>query len=1011
MKFFALFIRRPVATSLLTLAIVLAGMAAFVLLPVSPLPQVDYPTISVSASQAGASPETMAATVATPLERALGRIAGISEITSSSTLGNTRITLQFELDRDINASRSLLPALPRNPGYRKVNPADAPILVLSLTSSTATRGQMYDMAATVLAQQLLQMQGVGDVGIGGSSLPAVRIELNPEQLASYGISLDAVRTAINNANANRPKGFLETDERRWQIVANDQIERAADYRPLIIRHSEGRLVRLEDVATVSDSVQDIRNAGSANGEPAVLLSIYREPGANVIRTIDGVRALLPHLEAQIPASMQLAVALDRSPMIRASLKEVERALVLSVALVILVVFLFLKNGRASLVPAVVVPVSLIGSFGAMYLCGFSLNNLSLMALTISTGFVVDDAIVVMENIHRHVERGIPPFRAALLGVRQVGFTVLSMSLSLIAVFIPLLAMGSIVGRLFRKFAITLSVAILISLVVSLTTTPMMCARLIRRQPATDSETPRGGWLYRLLFAAYRHSLAWALRHGIWMLILLAATIALNVYLYTIVPKGFFPQQDTGILSGSIQADQSISFQAMQVKLKRFIDIVRADPAVANVIGYTGGSRTNSGSVSIALKPLDERREPAEAVVDRLREKLAHEPGARLYFQAVQDLRIGGRSGGAQYQYTLQADDLDLLLKWEPRVRLAFSNLPQLEDVNTDQQERGSQTSILIDRDAASRLGLSPRLITAALSNAYSQRQIATLYRPLNQYRVVMEVAPRFREGPEALERMVLINAAGERIPFAAFARYSQTFASLAVSHQGEFPASTISFNLKNGVSLSEASAAIDNAMRQIGVPSSVHGSLQGSANAFKKNLAELPLLILAAIVTLYIVLGILYESLIHPLTILSTLPSAGVGALLALIAFIGVLLLIGIVKKNAIMMIDFALEAERREGLAPREAIHKACLLRFRPIMMTTLAAILGAVPLALGSGDGAELRAPLGISIIGGLLLSQLLTLYTTPVVYLYLDRFRLWCHRWRHAAPARPEATGVRP
>ena len=1030
MNFFSLCIHRPVATTLLTIAIALAGAAAFRLLPVAPLPQVDYPTISVSASLPGAAPETMAATVATPLERALGRIAGVNEITSSSALGTSRITLQFDLDRDINgaardvqaainASRGMLPAMPRNPTYRKVNPADAPVMLIALTSETMTRGQMYDVAATFLAQSLLQVEGIGDVGISGSSLPAVRVELNPQQLSKYGLAIEDVRTAIANTNANRPKGFLELDDRHWQILANDQAVTAADYQPLVLRYVNGAAVRLSDVATVVDSVQDLRNAGSSDGQPAVLLVLSREPGANIIETVDRVRALLPRLEAQIPASMKLAVAMDRSPTIRASLAEVEHSLVLSVALVILVVFLFLRNGRASLIPAIVVPVSLIGSFSAMYLCGFSLNNLSLMALTIATGFVVDDAIVVMENIHRHIERGIEPFKAALLGVREVGFTVLSMSLSLIAVFIPILLLGGVLGRLFREFAITLSVSILISLVISLTTTPMMCARLIRRKTqaiAAPAPTTRPGWFARLsaasaglfgaLLAGYERSLAWALRHGVWMMLILATTVGLNIYLYAAVSKGFFPQQDTGRINGSVQGDQSISFQSMQKKLAHFIDIVRADPAVESVTGFTGGARVNSGSMFLSLKPLSERKDSADKVIDRLREKLDHEPGAKLYLQSVQDIRIGGRQSNAQYQYTLQSDDLNALREWEPKIRLAFSNLPQLADVNTDQQEKGLQTSITVDRDAAARLGLSPRAVDAALADAFSQRQISTIYRPLNQYRVVMEVAAPFREGPEALDRMVLINPSGQQIPFSAFARYEPTFTSLGVNHQSGFAASTISFNLALGVSMSEASAAIDNALRQIGVPSVLHGSFQGSAKAFQSVLSSLPLLILAAIVTMYIVLGILYESYVHPLTILSTLPSAGVGALLALmlfhtdftiIAFIGVLLLIGIVKKNAIMMIDFALVAERQEGLSPRDAIFLACQLRFRPIMMTTRSAILGALPLTLGHGDGAELRQPLGISIIGGLLFSQLLTLYTTPVVYLYLDRFSHWVRRLR--------------
>ncbi|MDB5888932.1 MAG: multidrug transporter, partial [Rhodocyclales bacterium] len=842
------------------------------------------------------------------------------------------------------------------------------------------------------------------------------VELNPDQLSKYGIALEDVRTAISNTNVNRPKGFLEQDERHWQILANDQALKAADYRPLLVRYVNGAAVRLSDIATVTDSVQDLRNAGSANGQPSVLLVLSREPGANIIKTVDRVRSLLPQFEAQIPASMKLGVAMDRSPTIRASLFEVERSLVISVTLVILVVFLFLRNGRAALIPAVVVPVSLIGTFAAMYLCGFSLNNLSLMALTIATGFVVDDAIVVMENIHRHMERGLAPFKAALLGVQEVGFTVLSMSLSLIAVFIPILLLGGIVGRLFREFAITLSVAILISLAISLTTTPMMCARLLRqKKERTADEVPHGRIArfmarseraFEKLMRGYERSLEWSLQHGIVMILVLCATVGLNIYLYSAVNKGFFPQQDTGRINGFVQGDQSISFQAMQQKLADFIEIVRKDPAVDSVTGFTGGARVNAGSMFLSLKPLSERKESADQIIDRLRVKLDHVPGAKLFLQSVQDIRIGGRQSNAQYQYTLQSDDLDLLRTWEPKIRLAFANLPQIADVNTDQQEKGLQTSITVDRDAAARLGISPRAVDAALADGFSQRQVSTIYRPLNQYHVVMEVDAKYRQGPEALDRMYLINSTGQQIPLSSFAHYEPSFTSLGVNHQGGSAASTISFNMPVGVSLSEAAAAIDNAFRQIGVPTSVHGSFQGTANAFQATFSSLPLLILAAIVTMYIVLGILYESYIHPLTILSTLPSAGVGALLALmlfhtdftiIAFIGVLLLIGIVKKNAIMMIDFALVAEREDGLSAHDAITRACKLRFRPIMMTTMSAVLGALPLALGFGDGAELRQPLGISIIGGLLLSQLLTLFTTPVVYLYLDNFARWCARMR--------------
>jgi multidrug efflux pump len=1015
MNLSAPFIERPVATSLLTLGIALTGAVSFNLLPVSPLPQVDFPTISVQASLPGASPETMASTVATPLERALGRIAGITEMTSSSSLGSTRITVQFDLNRDIdgaardvmasiNAARSLLPTgLPSNPTYRKVNPADAPILILALTSDSMTRGQMYDAASTILAQKLAQVEGVGQVSVGGSSLPAVRVELNPTALNKYGIGTEQVRNAIAATNANRPKGAVEDGDRHWQIGANDQAKTAAQYLPLIIAYRDGTPVRLSDLAEVTDSVQDLRNAGSANGRPSVLVVLNRQPGANIIDTVDRVKALLPQLRASIPSAIDVWVALDRTPTIRASLRGVEETLMISIGLVIMVVFLFLRNGRATLIPSVAVPVSLVGTFGVMYLCGYSLDNLSLMALTIATGFVVDDAIVVLENISRHIEEGVPPAKAALLGAREVGFTVLSMSLSLIAVFIPILLMGGIVGRLFREFAVTLSVAILVSLVISLTTTPMMCARLLRREP----ERKRGRlyqaserWFAAML-GGYEKTLGWALRHAWLMIVVLLATICLNVYLYMIVPKGFFPQQDTGRLTGSIQADQSISFQAMQKKLADFIDIVRQDPAVENVIGFTGGGQRNTGQMFISLKPLNERKLSIDLVMARLRGKLAKEPGANLFLQAVQDIRIGGRQSNALYQFTLQADDLSELRTWEPRIRRALSDLPELVDVNTDQQDKGLQTSLVIDRDTASRLGVTPNLIDATLNDLFGQRQVSTIYNPLNQYRVVMEAAPEYWQSPEVLKDVFVSSSSGAQVPLSAFATYGPTNTPLAVNHQGQFAASTISFNLPPGVSLSDATRAVADALDRIGVPTSIHGSFQGTARAFQSSLDSQPWLILAALLTVYIVLGILYESYVHPITILSTLPSAGVGALLALlicgtefsiIALIGVILLIGIVKKNAIMMIDFALDAERNRGLRPEDAIYQACVLRFRPIMMTTMAALLGAIPLAIGAGDGAELRRPLGISIVGGLIMSQLLTLYTTPVVYLYLDRLRLW-------------------
>ncbi|HEX8964035.1 MAG TPA: multidrug efflux RND transporter permease subunit [Rhodocyclaceae bacterium] len=1022
------FIHRPVATTLLTLGVAIAGMIAFTLLPVAPLPQVDFPTIAVQASLPGASPETMASTVATPLERTLGTIAGVTEITSSSSLGSTRVILQFDLSRNIdgaardvqaalNAARTLLPTgMPSNPVYRKVNPADAPIMVLALTSATMSRGQMYDAASTILAQKISQVDGIGQVVVGGASLPAVRVELNPLALNKLGLSAEDVRTAITTTNVNRPKGFVEDGTRHWQLLANDQAMRAADYMPVIVAYKNGAAVRLGDVASVEDSVQDVRNAGLSNGKPAVMMILYRQPGANIIATVDRVRALLPSLHASIPGAIDLRVMMDRTPTIRGSLHDVERTLMMSVALVVMVVFLFLRNGRAALIPSVTVPVSLIGTFGVMYLFGYSLNTLSLMALTIATGFVVDDAVVVLENVSRHIEEGMKPFQAALAGAREVGFTVLSMSLSLIAVFLPILLMGGIIGRLFREFAVTLSAAILVSLAMSLTTTPMMCARLLK---ARDEE--RHGRLYHAserVFAralrGYEVTLDWALAHGRLMLVVLAATIGFNFWLYVVVPKGFFPQQDVGRLIGSIQADQAISFQAMREKLANFVEIVRSDPAVDNVVAFTGGGQRNSGFMFVALKPLAERRISADKVIGRLRPKLAREPGASLFLQPQQDIRIGGRPANAQYQYTLQADNIAELRAWEPRIRQAMAQLPELADVNTDQQDKGLQTSLVIDRDAAARLNIPVSLIDQTLNDLFGQRQVSTIYHPLNQYRVVLEAAPQYWQSPQILKEIFVIAPGGLQVPLSAIAHYEMTSTPLAVNHQGQFAASTISFNLPPSVSLSQATRAIDNAILRLDAPTSVHGSFQGTAKAFQESLSSQPMLILLALVTVYLVLGMLYESLIHPLTILSTLPSAGVGALLALLAFgselsiialIGIILLIGIVKKNAIMMIDFALDTERREGIPPREAIRKACLRRFRPIMMTTMAALFGAIPLAIGFSEGAEFRRPLGISIVGGLILSQLLTLYTTPVVYLYLDRFRLWMLARRRSAGTPPQ------
>jgi len=1033
MNLSALFLRRPIGTCLLTLAVVLAGSLAFSLLPVSPLPQVDIPTISVSAGLPGASPETMASSVATPLEKTLGRIAGVNEITSVSALGSTRITLQFDLARDINgaardvqaainAARVLLPAMPANPSYRKVNPADAPILILSLTSDTYTKGQMYDVASTLLAQKVMQLAGVGDVTVGGSSLPAVRVELQPQLLNHYGISLETVRTALASYNANRPKGAVESGAQHWQIQANDQAVKASDYQPMIITYQGGAAVRLSDVAELSDAVQDLRNAGSVNGHPSVLLVITRQPGANIIETVDRVRALLPQLQASIPQGIRLGVALDRTPTIRASLGDVERTLLISVCLVVLVVFLFLRNGRATLIPAITVPVSLIGTFGVMYLAGFSLNNLSLMALTIATGFVVDDTIVVLENIARHIEDGMTPRQAALRGAREVGFTVLSMSVSLIAVFIPVLLMGGIVGRLFREFAVSLSAAILISLLVSLTTTPVLCARWLKprqRMPRAGRWSRASSHLLLRLQNGYGRSLSWALAHGRTILLSLLATICLNVYLYSVVPKGFFPQQDTGRLTGSLRADQSISFQAMEKKLQQFIMLLRRDPAVETVTGYTGGAQRNTASLYLVLKPLSQRQESADQVIARLRRQLGHEPGASLYLQSVQDIRVGGRQSNAQYQYTLRSDNLPLLRQWEPRMRQALSRLPMLADVNSDQQDRGLQSSLVFDRDSMARQGVTQQALDNTLNDAFGQRQVSTIYQPLNQYHVVMELAPAYWQSPEALQSIYIPSTSGKLVSLATISHVQARNTALVVNHHGQLAAVTLSFNLSPGASLSDATEAIERTAGEIGLPAAISGNFQGTAAAFRDSLSSEPLLILAAILAVYLVLGILYESLVHPLTILSTLPSAGLGALLALlvcgtdfsvIALIGVLLLIGIVKKNAIMMVDFALQAQRNDGLSNRDAIFRACLLRFRPIMMT-MAALFAAIPLALGHGDGAEMRQPLGISIVGGLIVSQMLTLYTTPVVYLYLDRLRLWNLDRRHLSPSSAPAASDGP
>jgi len=1015
------FIRRPVATTLLLTAIALAGSVAFRLLPVSPLPQVDFPTVNVGAQLPGASPETMATSVATPLERQFGRIASVTEMTSSSGLGSSSITLQFDLNRNIDAAardvqaaiaaaRGYLPSnLPSNPNYRKVNPADAPILLLALTSKVLDKGAMYDAASTIMAQKLSQVSGVGQVFVGGSALPSVRIELNPDALSKYGIGLEQVRTILNGANTNTPKGHFSDGMRMWEVGASDQIFKAADYRPMVIAYHNGTAVRISDVGKAVDSVEDIRNAGYMNGQPSVLLVIFRQPGANIIDTVDRIRAALPQLEASIPQAIDVRVVMDQTLTIRASVRDVERTLIISVLLVILVVFIFLRNPRTTFIPSVAVPVSLIGTFGIMYLLGYSVDNLSLMALCISTGFVVDDAIVVIENITRYLEVGYKPFQAALKGAKEIGFTVMTISISLCAVFLPLLMMGGVVGRLFREFSVTLSVAIAVSMVVSLTATPMMCAHMLK-------EHTEHGWLYQVtdrafksIINGYGRALQLVLRHSFITLLVLIGTIALNVRLFIKVPKGFFPQQDNGRLSGQILADQDTSFQAMNKILLQFVNVVAADPAVDAVNGFTGGGRggaTNTGSMFISLKPPPGRKISADLVIARLRPKLARIPGASLYLQANQDIRVGGRNSAAQYQYTMRGDNLDDLLLYAPRMFQRLSKIPIIADVNSDQQNRGLQSMVTYDRVTAARLGISPQLADNTLYDAFGQRQVSTMYKPLNQYHVVMEVAPVYWQSPLTLRDLYVRSPSGGQVPLSAFAQFAPTTAPLSVNHQGLFPAVTISFNLRPGVALGDAVDAIEATAQKVGLPPTIQTMFAGTAQAYMQSLGNQPILIGTALLSVYLVLGILYESYIHPITILSTLPSAGVGALLALtfthtdltvIAMIGIILLIGIVKKNAIMMIDFALAAERLEGKNSHDAIFEACMLRFRPILMTTMAAMLGATPLAFGTGVGSELRRPLGITIIGGLALSQALTLFTTPVVYLYFDRFQHWWNRVR--------------
>jgi multidrug efflux pump len=1019
------FIRRPVATTLLNLSIVLAGAVAFMLLAVSPLPQVDFPVIIVFANLPGASPETMASSVATPLERALGTIAGVNEINSNSSQGSTRIFVQFDLGKDINAaarevqaainaSRSLLPSgLPGMPSYRKINPSQAPIMILALTSETRTTSELYDLASTVLAQKVAQVTGVGDVTVGGGSLPAVRVELQPNALTHYGIALDDVRRAIMGANLLRPKGIIEQGDRAWQVQASDQLSRAADYQSLIIRYQNGAPVRLSDVAQVSDDVEDRFNTGFFNKQPAILLVVSRQPDANIIETVDAIKEQMPALRAFLPKDATLSVASDRSPGIRATLHDAERTLIIAVVLVILVVLLFLASFRAAIIPVAAVPVALIGSFGVMYLCGFSLNNLSLMALIVATGLVVDDAIVVLENISRHVEAGKRPFEAAIVGASEVGWTLLSMNLSLVAVFVSILFMGGIVERLFREFSITLVACIVISLMVSVTLTPMLCARWLGHRPSDRRGfwQRTSEWLFGRLLRGYDRSLGWALRHSPLVICLFIGVVALNVHLYMVAPKSFLPQQDTGQIGGFIRGDDGMSFQVMQPKIDLFRRAVLKDPAVESVGGFIGGGRgINNAWTFIRLKPLKERKTPAQFVVERLRKTLPHVPGAQFWMFVDQDIRFGGRGdGGGGYEYTLLADDTQLLRTWGERVTAALRQLPELTGFD-DELVSSQQVSLVVDRAEAKRLGVEMSTVTGTLNNAFGQRQVSTIYNALNQYRVVMEVAPEQAQGPEALDRLYVL-ANGQRVPLSAFSHYERSVANDRVSHTGQFASTTISFEIKPGISFSQAEKSIKDAVARLAMPGTIQGKLEGNAQLFQKMQGNQPLAILATLLIVYIVLGVLYESYMHPLTILSTLPSAGVGALLALqaldtefslIAMLGVFLLVGVVMKNAILMIDVALQLEREKGLQPHVAIRDACLLRLRPILMTTMAALLGALPLVIGAGEGSELRKPLGIAIVGGLAVSQVLTLYTTPVVYLYLDRLRLWGSRRRHPVVA---------